>query len=101
MTAKELLFGKKPHEKVKDYDKEVALGHKPIHATSWGNDQPDRRKEDRRKMDQRFNDIKKKMMDSLTAAFDETTTAGKEYIKRSIDFLKAEVINYKKGKLKP
>ncbi len=100
MTEEE-FFGEETHEKVKDYDKEVALRHKPVHATSWGNDRPDRRKEDRRRMDQRIDDIKKKMMGSLTAAFDDTTTAGKEYIKRSIDFLKAEVINYKKGKLKP
>ncbi len=93
--VEELLSGKKPHEKVKDYDKEVALKHKPVYATSWGSGQPDRRKEDRRKRDQRIDDIKKKMMDSLASAFDETTTTGKECIKRSIKFLEAEVINYK------
>lgn len=98
MTDEE-FFGKKPLKKAEDYDKEVALRHKTVYPTSaeyWTKDN-DRRGEDRRrKKIRRVDDIKRKILDDLTATFDETTKAGKDHINRIIDFLEFEIMKYRK-----
>ena len=57
----------------------------------------ERRKKGRRRKERRVDDIKKKIKDNVTAAFDDTTD-GNKCIRRILGFVEAEIMSYRKLK---